>query len=274
MSVVVVAEAGKMFRMFMLRTWLQSLLEAWEMLTNISTPRGLEFDADSDPGTTVACFPLVGAIVGLCAYLVASLCSLLIVSDVLAAAAATIAITLGAELISGNGEISLLAAVINLKMKGVPVSELQEPPDSRIVFDGTLSLMIFISIYLLKLICVGLLVFHSKSSWFISIFALGYLLRAKLALSPHTADSHPIITVDDPDKTMKLCWLTTVCVVLAGGLAAFPAPLLILIIAYPLFMGYDYLFERSGMNINEFLIDIHGAGADLFFLLLIASLVA
>jgi len=254
--------------------WLQSLVEAWDMLTNIPTPGGLEFDSDADPDKTVACFPLVGALIGFIAFLIASLCSLLIVSDILAAAAATIAISLGAELVSGNGEVSLLAAVINLKMKGVPLSELKEAPDTGIVFDGAVSMLIFISIYLLKLICVGLLVFHGLSSWFIAVFALGYLTRAKLALNPRTRNSRPLVEVDDPKQTLNLCWLTTAGAVLIGGLTSFPAPLLILIISYFLFMGYDYFFEKGGFDISELLVDTYGAAADLFFLLLTASLMA
>jgi cobalamin synthase len=254
--------------------WLQSLVEAWEMLTDIPVPGGIEFDTDSDPDRTVACFPLVGAIVGFGAYLTAALCSLLIVSDVLAAAVATIAITLAAEIVSGNGEISLLAAVLNLRMKGVPISELRDHPDTRIVFDGTLSLMIFISLYLIKLICVGLLVFHSESSWFIAVFALGYLFRAKLAVSERTRFSRPIIEVDDPSLVSNLCWLTAGGSVLLGGLTSFPAPLLILIISYLLFKGYDYLCEKLGIDVSELIVDIHGAAADLFFLLLITSLIA
>ena len=259
---------------YVLRNWLQSLIEAWGMLITIPLPSKLEFELDTDPERTVACFPLVGAVIGFCAYLLASLCFLLIASDILAAATATILITLGAEFISENGEVSLLASVLNLKLKGVPVSEIKELPDTRINYDSSSSLLVFISIYLLKLVCVGLLVFYSKSSWLIASFALGYLMRAKLAVEGQTRDSRAIIEVDDPKHTMNLCWLTAGCAVLIGGLTSFPAPLLILILAYLLFMGFDKLLERSVIEVNERLIDIYGAAADLFFLLLIASLMA
>jgi hypothetical protein len=153
------------------------------------------------------------------------------------------------------------------------MSSIKEIPDIRMNFDSSMSLLIFISVYLLKLVCVGLLVFHSESSWLIASFALGYLLRAKLAVEPKR-DSQAIIDVDDPKHVINLCWLTTGCAVLVGGIASFPAPLLILILAYLLFMGIDKLLERSGVEVNEKLVDIYGAVADLFFLLLIASLMA
>lgn len=244
------------------------------MLIVIPLPSKLEFELDTDPERTAACFPLVGALIGFCAYLLASLCFLLIASDILAAATATILITLGAEFISENGEVSLLASVIAMKLKGVPVSDFKDLPDTRIMFDNSTSLLIFISIYLLKLICVGLLVFHSESSWLIASFALGYLLRAKLAVEPQSRNSRSIIEVDDPKHVINLCWLTAGCAVLVGGIASFPAPLLILILAYLLFLGFDKLLDRSAMEVNEKLVDIYGAAADLFFLLLIASLMA
>jgi cobalamin synthase len=260
--------------MMILRNWLQSLIEAWEMLTVIPLPKKLDLELETDPERTVACFPLVGAVIGFGAYLLASLCFLLITSDILAAAIATILITLGAELVSENGEVSLLASVLNMKLQGVPISTFKELPDTRITFDGSTSLLIFISIYLLKLICVGLLIFHFESSWLIASFALGYLLRAKLAVETQRDNSQAIIDVDDPKHVINICWFTAGAAVLVGGIASFPAPLLILILAYLLFMGFDKLLERNEMEINEKLIDIYGAAADLFFLLLITSFMA
>ena len=255
-----------------MKIWLRSLSDAWEMLTRIPIPSRLEVEAESEPEKTLACFPLVGALVGVAAYLTASLCSLLIVSDMLAAAVATLAITLGAEFVSDNGEISLLASVAGAKMKGVPVSALSEPPDSRIIFEGSVSLLIFISIYLVKLVCVGLLVFRSEPSWFIAVYALSYLLRARLAASTLTSDGRPLIETEDPESAHLWCWIAAGCAVLLGGLTSFPIPLLVLILAYFILMGYERLLEKIGVRVGELIVDIHGAAADLFFLVMIASL--
>ena len=248
---------------------------AWDMLLDIPLPFITEeLDEEEDDGDSylLLSFPLVGAVLGLLAYLVAYFLGLILVMPMAAAVIVAIVLTLGSEMAASTSNISVLTTFINAKIARRSNAELESLLSSRLSLEDPLSLMLFLSLYLLKLFCFGLLIYHAKTSWLIITFTLSYLIRSQLATMP-SSDSYGALIEEDDDKfAVKMPWIVASAIVLIAG-SAYPATAIItLLITFALIAGFKKYAIISG-GVSGAMIGIYGIVAELVFLFTGAAIV-
>ena len=239
------------------------------MLLDVPLPIQAEIDSDDETGdeNLLMCFPLVGIALGVCAYFVAYITGLLFPVTVAAAVVGAVILTLGTEIAASSSSISVLTGFIKTLINRHGDTEQETKLDSPH------TLMIFLSLYLLKLFCTGLLIYHGKISWIIVVYALSYLIRSQLVQMPSMEDGTALIEEEDDKYAVKMPWIAAGAGILLGGLgSSLPAAVLMLALAFALIAGFKRLSASSG-GVSPHLIGVYGVISELIFLCAGAAIV-
>ena len=218
------------------------------MLLDIPLPLKLEDASDDEEvqENLLASFPAVGAVLGLAAYLVAYILALLLPIPAASAVIVAIVLSLGSELAASSSNISLLTSFIRAKISKMNDVEIATSIDSNISLDNPMSLMLFLSLYLFKVFCIGLLVYHGKTSWIIITFTLAYLVRSQIATLPLIGSTVPMIETEEEKSAVKIPWIVASVIVLCTGITYLPASIIILLITLAMIVGFKKYTSMLG----------------------------
>lgn len=238
------------------------------MLLNIPLPSVLMNTADSEQeeNQLPACFPVVGAIVGIMMYVIAWLVSFFFPASASAAVIGAIILSLITESITCGGNISTLTAFIRAWQNKLSNQEILSFFEQEGHHDSTTDLILFLSLYLLKIFCIGLFIYHERTSWLIVVFTMSYLIRSQMATWKDLRTSQPMIEADDEILAIKLPWGVAILISLIVGISYLPAVLIILFIAYLLIKYFRKITEDEFGGVNGLIIGTAGTVAELIFL--------
>ena len=236
---------------------------------NIPLPSIMLNTADSEPeeNRLLACFPLVGAAVGIIMYIIAWLVSFFFPVSAAAAVIGAIILSLITESIASGGNISTLTAFIRARQNKLQDQELLSSFDHGYSHNNTTDLMFFLSLYLLKVFCIGLLIYHGRTSWLIIVFTMSYLIRSQMATWEDLRTSQPMIEVYDENLAVHMPWTFAVIISAIVGISYLPAVIIISIIAYLLIKYFKRVTENELGGVNGSIIGTAAAAAELVFLI-------
>ncbi len=252
------------------RTWIGAFVSAWNLLLEIPFPNiGLWYEDEEPKGDslrTLACFPVVGALLGYGAY-----CIIWILEKFQAppsaAAVSAILIVIGLEIITLGKNFNALVSFFEAKAQGLKELELitaveKEPS----VCKTTLGLMFFFSVFLLKIACVALLAYYDRTSWLIVTMAISYAVIAKMATAKDLRTSQPFFETEK--RAERLAWLFAGVISMIVGWSYSPAIIIAIIVAYYLSSRFSAYCEANFGGVTGKLIGMSGTATETMVLLI------
>ncbi len=252
------------------KNWLGSLVSAWNLLLEIPFPNiGLWYEDDKPRGDslrTLACFPIVGAMLGYIAY-----CLIWILSRfqslTSAAAVSAILIVIGLEILTLGKNFNAMVSFFEAKIQGIGGLELVAAVEKEpSLCKSTLGLMFFLSVFILKIICVALLVYYERSSWLIVTMAVSYAVVAKMATARDLRTSQPFFEIEE-GRAEKLAWLIAGVISFIVGWSYSPAVIIVLILAYFISGKFKDYCEIKFGGVTGKIVGVAGASAETLILL-------
>ena len=135
-------------------------------------------------------------------------------------------------------------------------------------------MLYFISLYLLKFLCIALLIYHDRAGWIVMVYLFAYMIRSQLAMWDEVNTKVPLIEVDDSDYVVKMSWIFA-CVIslLVTGFMQLPLLVLFAIVAYfqLKFFKKRVVAEFGGMSSP--LVGLFGTISELIFYILAVALI-
>jgi len=221
--------------------WLSQFSATWDMLVSVPLPEplkgrqhGMEEEDEASGGVPEMArplFPLVGAGIGLCLFLPAWLL-IRLPGNPAAAMLAGIVLPAVLEFMTRGRNTAALASYIEARWHGAsPAEALLKAPETGFEQASSPSGMILIlSVYTLKAVCIGLLVAFSCPSWLIVAFAGAKAVQAQLAGVPSRDGGVPML--DAPDRYEHCHWYFAAAAILLGGIAKLPASMIALALSW------------------------------------------
>jgi len=250
--------------------WINSFREAWEMLVDIPLPKFLaaESDDEEDQQELLACFPVVGAVVGLGLFCIAWAISILLSTHTAAALVGSIFLALISESIASSSNIAGLAAFCRAKQEKASTVEIVDALESA-NSDISENQIFFISLYLLKIFCFALIVFYERTSWLIIVYTMSYLLRSQMVTWNELRTSQALIDVENETSAIRLPWIVAMVIALfVAGFDFFPAVIIVAIITYLLIRYFKRMVDNDFNGITGSLVGTAGAVTELILLIL------
>ncbi len=261
--------------------WFAQFSATWDLFVSVKLPaplRGRRRDdeeelSDGLPEMARPMLPLVGALLGLCAFIPAW-ALLRLPGNPAAALVCGIALPAMLEYMTRGRALAAFASFMEGKWHGMTVGQAaSRAPDSG--FDEAKSpsgMILILSVYAFKAACVGALVFSSHPSWFIVAFAGAATVQAHLAGLPAPSGGVPFM--ETPDRAWNRHWHFAALAMLLGGIAELPAAIAALALAW----GLSKFFERLWLSqlgcVNAKALLIAGFASELALLLLGVLLLA
>ncbi len=239
------------------------------MLLNIPLPVALfgKADPDQEDKQLLACFPLVGALVGIIMYTIAWAVAFFFPVSSAAAVLGAIILSLISESISTGGNISTLTSFICARQNKLTGADMVYSLEQGNAHSNATDLMFFLSLYLLKLFCIGLLIYHARTSWLIIVFTMSYLIRSQMATWNNLRTSQPLIEAEDEIDSVRAPWTLAIVIIVIAGISYLPAVLIITIIAYFIIKYFKKITDKELGGVNGLIIGTAGTAAELIFLI-------
>jgi cobalamin synthase len=215
--------------------------KAWNLLSFFKLPETdgeKKEEIDEIPDNIVVYFPAVGAAIGFSAYCVAWFLERIMDGKIFAAMLSAVIITLTLEILTLGKDLSTLMNFLKATAKKLPPDEalaLIEEKDT--VNSGISELVLLFSLFILKIICIGILIYSQKASWLIVILTLSYLVQGLLAISRSSNLEAPLLPSEQ--DTAKSAWIIAAIISLIAGIEYIPAVVLALIISWFSFDGFQ-----------------------------------
>jgi cobalamin synthase len=126
--------------------------------------------------------------------------------------------------------------------------------------------MFFLSVFILKIICVALLVYYERSSWLIVTMAVSYAVVAKMATARDLRTSQPFFEIEE-GRAEKLAWLIAGVISFIVGWSYSPAVIIALILAYFISGKFKDYCEIKFGGVTGKIVGVAGASAETLILL-------
>ncbi|OGV49465.1 MAG: hypothetical protein A2X49_00780 [Lentisphaerae bacterium GWF2_52_8] len=233
---------------------LGSFSQAWRLLLDIPLPavfRPLasrdgsseEFDTDSSSSSQVLLsFPLVGAAMGLAAYLLAWLL-LRFPGNPAAAFVFALAATIGLEMATSGRHLALLLSFLENRLSGTPTdAALLKLQDDFHSVKSPLGTLVLVTVFLLRIFCFGLLVYYERAFWVILALTGGFAVQAQLATMANLETRQPLLELPE-ERMANYPWFITAAIFLVAGFPCLPAALIGLILCYIIAVQARKYFE-------------------------------
>lgn len=246
------------------------MVSAWNLLLEIPFPNIGSWQEDEEPKgdslRTLACFPIVGALLGYAAY-----CIIWILSKfqslTSAAVVSAILIVIGLEIVTLGKNFNSLISFFDAKMQGLGELELVAAVEKEpSLCKTTLGMMFFLSVFILKIACVALLVYYERTTWLIVTMAVSYAVVAKMATSQDLRTSQPFFETEE-GRDEKLAWLFAGIISFIVGWSYFPAVIIVLLLAYFLSGKFQKYCKVKFGGVTGKIIGMTGSAAEVIILL-------
>lgn len=252
------------------RTWLGALVSAWNLLLEIPFPNiGLWYEDDEPKGDslrTLACFPIVGALLGYAAYCIIWILSRF-QSLTSAAAVSAILIVIGIEMVTLGKNFNAMVSFFEARIQGLRELELVAAVEKEPSLCKTaIGLMFFLSVFILKIACVSLLIYYERTTWLIVTMAISYAVVAKMATARDLRTSQPFFEAEE-ERAEKLAWLFAGVISFIVGWSYSPAVIIVLVLAYILSGKFKDYCEIKFGGVTAKIVGMTGAAAETLILL-------
>ncbi|MBN1864202.1 MAG: hypothetical protein JW808_04820 [Victivallales bacterium] len=235
------------------------------MLVDVPLPGflGSVSDTDRDGREIPACFPIVGAALGLVAYCCSWILFALLPARTAVAMVGSVGLVLLLEITISGGNLAVLSNIISLSGN--------KSRDGEHVLGSSFSSaqMIYLSLYLLKIFSFALLLLYDRTSWLVIAYTMSYLVRSQLAISVCGGGSEALIPVRKEKYAVKLPWIIALVIsFVVAGFHFFPAVVFVAVAAYfMIFWLKKMVVDKFGTMTSE-LVGAGGALSEIVFLLI------
>jgi cobalamin synthase len=258
-----------------MNNWLNNFKQAWDMLLDLPLPMSKkeeepEIEGDSEAVESglpvLAYFPVIGFLLGLVLYF-ASWLLLNLGGQLAGALVAAFAGAAFLEYVCSGRNFALAVSFIENRFKGMPTREALLELDDEFASNrqpvGFLALNL---IFLIKVLCIGVLVYKGMLFWLIIVMTAGYLVQAHLAMADSMETREPLVEL--PEGKEKLPWLIGSAIILIVGMKCLVGVLLGLLIAAMLAVLLKKYFETLFNGVNGMLVGLGGYLTELVLLLI------
>ncbi len=219
--------------------------KAWDMLLDIHLPENFDLDDNSDnlaSDKVLLHFPIVGACVGIVAYLISWLL-LTILGSTTAPYLSAIIIAIGLEFATSGRNLSSFTSFFESKISGHKTPQcLAYLDDDFSVNRNPMGMLIIISSFLFRIFCFSLLIQTGNRSWLIITLILSYGSQGYLASGTDLRSGEPLF--DLPFKFTRNIWIVTAVALFIFGLTSLPAPFIAL--ALVIFLSFKFKKYAEG----------------------------
>lgn len=260
----------------MFRYYFIPFFQAWEILVNLPIPESVkskliddeDLEEDIDQPTILLACPIVGAIIGLCIYL----SGILLVNALGKLAGALLfglIIEIFLEIItSGRGLASTVFVIESLLHSATFEESLNQIDDEWENSRNTTGILALIILFLLRVFCLGSLVYGGRLSWIIVTLTLSCTVQGNLATESDLETGESFIDIEGENSIYKILWLITAAILFVVGYTYLLAALIALVISWMLaYHMHSYCRENLG-GISTKIITFTGYGAETIILLI------
>lgn len=203
--------------------FLFSFSEAWNLLFDFYPFASKTFDSwsstitDVDDSTILRYVPIVGTALGIVAYLFVSAVCLLFGQLAAACLAPFFLVVFGEALTQGKDSMNTSRRLVSLFPYSISNDGCEKslPPES-------LSLLAFVSILMMKGLCLAILIFYNRYEWIFVVIVLSCSLQASLVRTDNPRDKGIFLFADSRSEILMWGIAAFVCIVF--NITRFPAP--------------------------------------------------
>ena len=253
------------------KKWLLSFTKAWELL--IVLPLPLQMDNSiretEDNGTLSACFPLVGASIGICFFCLSWFIALLLPVKIASSLIGGLLLGILSELVLSGGNTLTLTSYFQARQSGCSGFETASVLDS--VSTSTtpqVNQIYMLSLYLIKVISLSIFIYYDRSNWIVVVYTLSFLVRSQMLKWNCIRTSKPLFEFQDEADSFNLPWIiSTVICVLILGFYALPAVGIVLLITYFLIKFIKKTIDAKIGGVSGSIISAAGTFSEIILLL-------
>jgi cobalamin synthase len=220
-----------------------SFRKAWNLLSYFKFPdsRGMKKEEIEEiPENIVAYFPLVGGALGFSFYCLAWLLERIMHEKIFSSILSAVIITLVIEVLTLGKDLAALMSFLKSVAKRLPPEEtLSIIEEKETVNNGVSELVLLFSLFLLKIICIGILIYSNHASWLIVMLTFPYLIQGLMAICGDSESGGSLLPSDQ--NTVKTAWITAAAISFLACLKSIPAAALALVFSwlfYDIFRKY------------------------------------
>jgi adenosylcobinamide-GDP ribazoletransferase len=219
-------------------SWGSAFAEAWRLLVDLPLPKSrlfAEHDFDEEDGHRVlAAFPVVGAVLGLAAWSLVWILDRFLTPSAVAAVAAPV-VVVGLEWAVQGRNFTALATLCAVRLRRADDDE-EAPSASVPALQTPFGMIMFMGLFVLRVLAVGVLIRWGLSFWLVVTLALAAQVQGCLAVLPDLRSSQPLLSAE-PAVAAESSWtmaivLALLATILLGSFTAFPAALLACLVAW------------------------------------------
>jgi cobalamin synthase len=253
-------------------TWGSAFAGAWHLLVDLPLPRSRLFaerEFDEDEGHLIlAAFPLVGAVLGVAAWSLVWILGRFLSPSAVAAVAAPI-VVMGLEWAVQGRNFTALAMLCALRSRredadGDDREKDAAPPPP--ILQTPLGMIMFMGLFLLRVLAVGVLIRWGLASWLIVTLALAAQVQGRLALLPDLRHSQPLVPAL-AEPAMEFSWTVAFVVTFIAGIRYFPAVFLAWVVAWACARTAARLYERRFGGVTGELVGAAACATEFILLL-------
>lgn len=232
-------------------------------------PRETLRDAYSEatPEATFISFSIIGLILGSLFWIFTSIISALI-GGIPAAALSGLIVASLLEMVSRGRCISGIASCADLVMGGAPLSQAFTAMDDDVQSSkGTFGSIKLVSVFLLRVFCVGYLVYNGLAFWLLLAVVFNFTARAQLSVCDDLSGSGPFLEMESSLVRDSL-WIGVGLLTIIVGFPRLTAALLVLALTIIAVSYMRKLSEERLGGMTGLMIDVTGYAVETWTLLI------
>ena len=253
--------------------WLLAFTKAWELLISLPMPFQLckhsENNTDDDNEILVACFPIVGAVIGLSLFIVAWAVTILLPVKIAASLIGGLLLAISAELLLSGGNILTLTAYFQARQSACSgfetVTILDAAANSK---NPQVNQIYMLSLYLLKIISISIFIYYDRIHWIIIVYTLSFLVRSQMLYWNDIRTGEPFFEFKDDENNLNLPWIISaiICFFVAG-FSYLPASAIAMLISYFLLKLIKKIIDKKIGGVSGSIISAAGTFSEIILFL-------
>ena len=251
--------------------WLLAFTKAWELLIVLPLPLQVDnsINETEDNETLSACFPLVGASIGICFFCLSWGITLLLPVRIASSLVGGLLLGILSELVLSGGNTLTLTSYFQARQSGCSGFETASVLDS--VSTSTtpqVNQVYMLSLYLIKVISISIFIYYDRMNWIVVVYTLSFLVRAQMLKWNCIRTAQPLFDFQDEENSLNLPWIiaAVVCVIVLG-FYALPAVAIALLITYFLIKFIKKTIDAQIGGVSGSIISAAGTFSEIILLL-------